>query len=330
MLAPLLFNIYTNDQPGSDSTRRFIYADELEAAAQDTDFSVVEKRLTNFLDQLTPYYEETTFVSTHLRQVCAFHLRNREANRQLQVTWSGTPLEHCEYPVYLGVTLDRCLNFKTHIQKTKAKVSARNNIVSKLTNTRWGASPQTLRSTALALCYSTAEYTSPVWERSTHAKKLDPALNASCRLITGCLRPTNTDSLYILAGISPPAIRRSAASMKQRQQEELDERHPMFNQPPVQNRLKSRKSFLKCVNPLEADTTSSEARLTMWEEINNSLPPSTTMGIVASEQLPPGADESWAKWKCLNRLRTGVGRVKVTLSKWGYRPANDTMCDCGT
>ena len=57
----------------------------------------------------------------------------------------------------------------------------------------------------------------------------------------------------------------------------------------------------------------------MWEEINNSLPPSTTMGIVASEQLPPGAGESWAKWKCLNRLRTGVGRAKVTLSKWGYR-----------
>ena len=271
----------------------------------------MEKRLTNFLDQLTPYYEEN-----HLRanpsktQVCAFHLRNREANRQLQVTWSGTPLEHCEYPVYLGVTLDRCLNFKTHIQKPKPKVIARNNIVSKLTNTRWGASPQTLRSTALALCYSTAEYASPVWERSTHAKKLDPALNASCRLITGCLRPTNTDSLYILAGIAPPAIRRSAASVKQRQHQEIDERHPMFNQPPVQNRLKSRKSFLKCVSPLEADTTTSEARLTMWEEINNSLPPSTIMGIVASEQLPPGADESWAKWKCLNRLRTGVAEPR--------------------
>ena len=107
MLAPLLFNIYTNDQPGSDDACRFLYADDLGAAAQDTDFSVVEKRLTNFLDQLTPYYEEN-----HLRanpsktQVCAFHLRNREANRQLQVTWSGTPLEHCEYPVYLGVTLD--------------------------------------------------------------------------------------------------------------------------------------------------------------------------------------------------------------------------------
>ena len=75
------------------------------------------------LDELTPYYE-----ANHLRataQVCTFHLRNREAKRQLQVTWSGTALEHCEHPVYLGVTLDRTLSFKTHIdmiEKTKSKV----------------------------------------------------------------------------------------------------------------------------------------------------------------------------------------------------------------
>ncbi|KAJ3581045.1 hypothetical protein NHX12_017113, partial [Muraenolepis orangiensis] len=194
VLAPLLFNIYTNDQPKSADTRRFIYADDLGIGAQATDFKVVEDRLSNTLAELTPYYEEN-----HLRanpsktQVCAFHLRNREAKRQLKVSWSGTSLEHCEHPVYLGVTLDRCLSFKTHTEKTKCKVSARNNIIRKLTGTTWGANPQTLKSTALALCYSAAEYACPVWERAAHAKKLDPALNASCRLITGCLKSTPTD-----------------------------------------------------------------------------------------------------------------------------------------
>ena len=118
--------------------------------------------------------------------------------------------------LYLGVTLDRCLTFKAHVQKTKAKVCARNNILSKLTGTTWGASPGTLRSTALALCYSCAEYACPVWERSSHADKIDTALNATCRLITGCLRPTAIDDLYILAGIAPPDIRRNAASSKER------------------------------------------------------------------------------------------------------------------
>ena len=168
----LLFNIYTNDQPRGKDTAHFIYADDLGIGAQDADFTVVEERLSAALEELTPYYSDN-----HLRanpsktQVCAFHLRNKETKRKLKVHWSGTLLEHCDYPVYLGVTLDRCLSFKNHVQKAKMKVGSRNNILSKLTGTSWGAGPHTLKSTALALCYSTAEYASPVWERSSHAKR---------------------------------------------------------------------------------------------------------------------------------------------------------------
>ena len=258
VLAPLLFNIYTNDQPRTEGTCRFIYADDLGVSAQHSDFKVVEDRLSMALDELTPYYE-----ANHLRanpsktQVCAFHLRNREAKRQLQVTWSGTALEHCEHPVYLGVTLDRTLSFKTHIEKTKSKVCSRNNILSKLTGTTWGANPQTLKSTALALCYSAAEYACPVWERSTHAKKINTALNACCRQITGCLRPTPTDNLYILAGIAPPNIRRRVASMKERKRQVEDARHPLFNHALAAHRLASRESFLKSVEPLPTSTSES-------------------------------------------------------------------------
>ena len=234
-----------------------------------------------------------------------------------------------EHPVYLGVTLDRRLSFKNHIEKTKCKVSARNNIISKLTGTTWGATPQTLKTTALALCYSTAEYACPVWERSTHAKKLDPAINACCRLITGCLRPTPTDSLYILAGIAPPDIRRSVASRKERQRQATDERHPLYGCVPAEGRLISRKSFLKCVTPLEATSVSSE-RVAIWEERLNNLPPSATMEVRAGEALPPGAETGYAEWKCLNRLRAGVGRAKVTLAKWRYIDQAAVMCECGT
>ncbi len=35
--------------------------------------------------------------------------------------------------------------------------------------------------------------------------------------------------------------------------------------------------------------------------------------------LPPGADASWAEWKCLNRLRSGTRRCKkVSLKKWSF------------
>lgn len=38
---------------------------------------------------------------------------------------------------YLSVTLDRIFSFEQHSLNTKAKVSARNNIIRKLTNFTW-------------------------------------------------------------------------------------------------------------------------------------------------------------------------------------------------
>ena len=70
-----------------------------------------------------------------------------------------------------------------------------NNIIRKLANSKWGCKASTLRPSCLALCYSAAEYACPVWARSTHAPKLNPALHDCCRIISGCLKPTNLDSV---------------------------------------------------------------------------------------------------------------------------------------
>ena len=95
-------------------------------------------------------------------QVSLFHLRNPEVGRILSLAWNGVDFKHCHFPVYLGVTLDRTLSYKQHIEKVKGKVRTRNNFLHKLANSSWGANTFTLRATALALCYSVAEYACPV------------------------------------------------------------------------------------------------------------------------------------------------------------------------
>ena len=104
-----------------------------------------------------------------------------------------TPHRLPYYPKYLGVTLDRSLTFKKHIQNCKAKVCTRNNILHKLISSHWGASPHTLRTSAFALCYSVAKYACPVWSRLAHAHRLDPALNEVVALLQGAQNsPTPT------------------------------------------------------------------------------------------------------------------------------------------
>ena len=83
-----------------------------------------------------------------------FHVHNASATRELNVFLNNKRLKHEKNPVYLGVTLDRTLTYRAHIEKTAGKLKTRNNLLAKLTGTTWRADACTMRSSALALCYS--------------------------------------------------------------------------------------------------------------------------------------------------------------------------------
>ena len=121
------------------------------------------------------------------------------------MTWNGLELDRYQNPIYLGVTLDRTLRFKQHALNTKAKVNTRNNLLRKLSNSRWGAHPTTVRtsSTSLELCVSTAENACSSWARSRHTGHVDIALNGTCRIINGCLKATPNTLLVCTGGDSP-------------------------------------------------------------------------------------------------------------------------------
>ena len=66
----------------------------------------------------------------------------------------------------------------------------------------WGAGAKTLRIATLSLVYSAAEYFAPVWYRSAHTRLIDSVLNDALRIVTGWLRPTPTDHLYMYSQAS--------------------------------------------------------------------------------------------------------------------------------
>ena len=120
----------------------------------------------------------------HLIRCCSKNNQGHKGTHHVCRTLSIRNLTHCNLPCILASHwTERCRedqkesrNKKQHIPQTK--------------NLKWGANPTTLRSSTLALCYSAAGYACPMWERSTHAKKLDATLNETCRMITGYLKPT--------------------------------------------------------------------------------------------------------------------------------------------
>lgn len=133
VLAPILYNLCTNDQPRPSQTRQFIYADDTAVAAQGKNFKEVEEKLTATLNELSTYYDNNFLKPNPSKtQVSSFHLKNKMARNELNITWRSEKLENCSTPKYLGVTLDRSLTFKQHCMNTRGKVSTRNNIIKNL------------------------------------------------------------------------------------------------------------------------------------------------------------------------------------------------------
>ena len=103
VLAPLPFNVYTNDQPIHPGTRSVVYADDLAVTIQSTDFAPIEETLISALDGLSEYYTTHQLRANPTKtQVSLFHLQNRECGKQFNISWNGVNLTHCNLPVYLG------------------------------------------------------------------------------------------------------------------------------------------------------------------------------------------------------------------------------------
>jgi len=205
-------SVSTSDLPETIS-RKFAYADDVCNATQAKTFTEIENTLTADLDLMSKFCRQWRLIPSATKTVTSvFHLHNASADQELNVSLNGKRLKHDPYPTYLGVTLDRTLSYKEHLRKTAAKIKTRNNLLSKLAGSSWGAHADTLRTSALALSYSVGEYCSPVWSRSAHTSSVDVALNQTMRIISGTLRPTPVEWLPVLCNIAPPHLRRRAAA----------------------------------------------------------------------------------------------------------------------
>ena len=234
---------------------------------------------------------------TQIRLMLPHSIYGTKRKISLKVKWSNTELENKDQPTYLDVTLDRTLSYKQHMPNTKMKVVTRNNLLRKLANSKWGTSAGIIRTTAIAVCYSIAEYAAPVWAISHHAHVLDSELNTACREMTSCLKPTNVEDLYLLAGIAPPDIRRDVCARVEKKKQESNMAHSLYGQNPTESHLKSRSCFLSSIRP--ADFHPKVIRCNECNERLNTKTHSCSANL--TDSLAIGHTRQWTTWICLNR-----------------------------
>ena len=139
-----------------------------------------------------------------------------------------------------------------------------------------------------------------MWERSTHANKRDATLNETCHMITGCLKPTHTNSMPVFGGIAP--VRHQEDSGKLYGTDPVNYGRKALMVP----RLKSRRSFINYTESTNA--TGKAVRIELWRERFESLDYSVYLNVSASKHLPADACRRWTTWQVVKQLRTQVAR----------------------
>jgi len=129
----------------------------------DGDWLAVEGALSKDMATLGEYLQTWKLkLSTTKTVSAAFILNNKEAKRELKVKYNSETLPFCSEPKYLGVTLDRSLTYRRHLESIRKKLTSRVAHMRRLAGSGWGAGATTLRTATLSLVHSTAEYCAPV------------------------------------------------------------------------------------------------------------------------------------------------------------------------
>ncbi|KAL1454475.1 hypothetical protein WDU94_010720 [Cyamophila willieti] len=326
VLAPLLFNLYIADIPTTQS-RKFGYADDWAIAVRSSDVQVAEKTLSEDLITLGDYFRKWRLKPNASKtEVSCFHLNNQQANMKLRVEFDGQILNHNNTPKYLGITLDRTLTFKPHLQKTAAKLKSRNNIIQKLCGSKWGSSSHVLRTSVLGLVYSAAEYCAPVWLNCNHTNLVDVQLNQSMRMITGSIKPTPTFWLPTLSNIPPPKLRREKTLLREYGKIVANENLPIHSDmEDIQTkRLPSRNPpLVKAISLYSENFNPTQAWKDTWERNC----PALYKDLPCIDTTPPGFEAKRKVWVTLNRIRTNTGKCAYSLHQWGK--VESAACDCG-
>ena len=120
----LLFNIYTSALPTTVSIK-YAYANDLAFMHADEDWQKVEGVLRKDMATLGEYLQNGKLkLSTTKAVLAALYLNNKEAKHELKVDHNNETLPSCFGPTYLGVTLDRTLTYRRHLESLRRKLTS--------------------------------------------------------------------------------------------------------------------------------------------------------------------------------------------------------------
>ena len=218
VLAPLLWLVYCNDiddrlRTGDQAPLVSLFADDVALLATGRSLQECADRLQPALDEVGRWVKSWKVQPSPNKCVMTtFTLDPKECGGKVkpQLNFCGQPLGFEETPTFLGLKFDCQLTFAAHIAALKEKMAKRRACLTAIAGKSYGSHRSTLR--VAYQCYVRALFDYGAAVHFTHAapavrERLEVEQRKCARLITGCIRLTDKETLTAEAGLPPLSLR---------------------------------------------------------------------------------------------------------------------------
>ena len=188
-----------------------LYVDDLIIYCGGNHVPGLERRIQGAINKICTWADSHGFTFSASKTNCIHFHHKKGFQQPLKLLLDRTIIPNRESIKYLGMIIDRKLDWKDHIKMTKLDCLKRLDLLKHLSHMSWGSDRLTMLRLYRAIIRSNLDYGSFIYSSAKESTigVLDPIHNAAIRLSTGAYRSSPVFSLYAESGEPPLRIRRN-------------------------------------------------------------------------------------------------------------------------
>ena len=195
---------------------RSLFVDDFTVSCAGRTTLNVQRQLQMILNKIQEWADKNGFKFSQTKTVCVHFCNQRRIHDDPVLTLNGSDIPLADKTKFLGLTFDKKLNFKDHIEFTRKKCVSPLNLLKVLAHFNWGADRKVLLQLFQSLIRSKIEYGLIVYgaARSSYIKRLEAVINSALRICLGAYRTSPIHSLQVEANEIPLKCRIDQLSLQ--------------------------------------------------------------------------------------------------------------------
>lgn len=188
-ISPSLYNIFIADLPTDEKAQTISFADDTAILSTGTRRSTIIKNLNAGIRSVEEFFSVWHLSINADKSEAIFHAKDRKRRSQpdADVLVEGKVVPFSTSIKYLGITIDRDLLLRDHVNKTRQKLIGAAKSVRSITMSRSKVSPTNRMSIAKCILLPIATYGAEIWAAAadTHLKRLQSSFQRHARSALG-------------------------------------------------------------------------------------------------------------------------------------------------